>query len=200
MPDLSALHGPLDEGQTPLDPDEAAGLRLSWVTTRADLNDVEAANIVQGITWARRRIATGTAVIPSEEFLRALHARMFGQVWAWAGQFRSSERNIGVAPHQIAMQLRLLFDDVEAWQTYRSYPLDEQAARLHHRLTFIHPFANGNGRCSRVMADLFLQRHRAPVFSWGSAPHGVAVRNQYLAAIRQADTGDFTALLAFVRS
>lgn len=199
MPDAQGPYGTPDDGQTPLDPDEAAGLKLSWVATRGDLNDVEASNILQGIAWAQRRIAKERVVIASEPFLRELHARMFGQVWAWAGRFRATERNIGVAPHQIATQLRLLFDDVEAWQAYGSYPLDEQAVRLHHRLTFVHPFANGNGRCARVLTDLFLQRHGAAVFSWGPAPHGREVRKQYLAAIRQADAGDFAPLLQFVR-
>lgn len=113
---------------------------------------------------------------------------------------RQTERNIGIAPHQIAMQLRQLFDDVQAWQEFGVYPLDEQAVRIHHRLTFIHPFPNGNGRCSRVMADLFLERHAAAPFSWGPTPHGEPVRQQYLAALRQADAGDMHPLLVFVRS
>jgi Fic-DOC domain mobile mystery protein B len=151
--------------------------------------------------WGSRQIrAKKPMEVATEAFLRALHTRMFGDVWKWAGTFRQTERNIGVAPYQIAMQLRQLFDDAQAWRDFGFYSLDEQAARLHHKLTFIHPFPNGNGRCSRVMADLFLQLHGAEPFSWGPAPHGAPVRQQYLAAIRQADTGDMRQLLEFVRS
>ena len=190
----------IDDGQTPLDPDEARGLKLSWGATRGDLNDAEGTNILAAMRWAIREIRKKQVVVSSEEFLRRLHARMFGEVWEWAGQFRSTERNIGVAPHQIATQLRQLFDDVGAWQAFGTYPLDEQAARLHHQLTRIHPFPNGNGRCSRVMADMFLQSHGAQLFTWGPAPHDQQVRQRYLHALRQADTGDLGLLLGFVRS
>src|SRR5690606_520248 len=98
-----------------------------WVATRGDLNDAEAANIIEGIQWGRRQISRRNAVVASEDFLRTLHLRMFGQVWEWAGRFRVTEKNIGVAPHQIATQVRLLFDDVAVWHEYASYPLDEQA-------------------------------------------------------------------------
>lgn len=191
---------PLEEGQTPLDPDESRGLKPRWVATRQDLNDVEAGNILRGMRWARRQIRREETVVPSEAFLRSLHQRMFNDVWRWAGQFRNTERNIGVAPHQIATQLRQLFDNVSAWQEFGSYALDEQAARLHHQLTYIHPFPNGNGRCSRVMADMYLLQHGAAEFSWGPSPHDEAVRRAYLAAIRCADAGDIKPLLAFVRS
>ena len=190
----------VDDGQTPLDPDEAIGLKLSWVATRADLNDAEGTNILSAMRWAAREIRKTQVVVPGEDFLRQLHVRMFGEVWEWAGRFRSTERNIGVAPHQIATQLRQLFDDVGAWLEFGTYSLDEQAARLHHRLTWIHPFPNGNGRCSRLMADLFLQSKGAQPFTWGPAPHDRPVRQRYLGALRQADTGDFGALLGFVRS
>lgn len=198
--DLQGFDFQLDDGQTPLGRDEASGLKLSWVATRGDLNDAEGANIFTAMRWAAREIRKKHVVVPSEDFLRQLHARMFGEVWEWAGEFRLTERNIGVAPHQIAMQLRQLFDNVGAWQASGTYPLDEQAARLHHQLTYIHPFPNGNGRCSRVMADLFLQSHGAQPFTWGPAPHDQQVRQRYMDAVRQADTGDLGPLLGFVRN
>lgn len=200
MPDLQGFDFQLDDGQTPLDPDEARGLKLSWAATRGDLNDAEGANIFTAMRWASNEIRKKSVAVSSENFVRQLHARMFGEVWEWAGRFRATERNIGVAPHQISMQLRQLFNNVGAWQEFGTYPLDEQAARLHHQLTFIHPFPNGNGRCSRLMADLFLQSHGARPFTWGPAPHDRLVRQRYLEAVRQADTGDLEPLLLFVRS
>lgn len=200
MADPQGFDFQIDDGQTPLDPDEARGLKLTWVATRGDLNDAEGANIFTAMHWAAREIRKKTVVVASEDFLRQLHARMFGEVWAWAGQLRLTERNIGVAPHQIAMQLRQLFDNIGAWQEVGAYALDEQAARLHQRLTYIHPFPNGNGRCSRLMADLFLQSHGAQPFAWGPAPHDQQVRQRYLEAVRQADSGDLAPLLKFLRS
>lgn len=193
-----AAHEGLDDGQTPLDPDEAQGLIPRWVATRGDLDAVESANIDRSYRWAATAIRRGTPVA-SEAFLRGLHRAMFGQVWRWAGQYRSTERNIGVAPHQICMQVALLFDDSAAWRLHGTYPADEQAWRLHHRLTWIHPFPNGNGRCSRLMADHYLTQLGLRHFSWGSTLPLEDVRACYLQAIRAADRGHYAPLASFVR-
>lgn len=189
------------DGQTPLDPDEARGLKLSFVTTLGDLNVAEGNNIANGMIWAEGQIKGGTAVA-TEDFLSKLHTKLFGQVWDWAGSYRRTERNIGIDPLQIRVAVHHLFQDVGAWQEFNTYPLDEQAARLHHRLTWIHPFPNGNGRTSRAMADLFLASRGAQPFSWGAntglAPH--KIRTRYLEAVRAADTHDLAPLLTFVRS
>lgn len=189
---------PEDDGQTPLDPDEVHGLKLAFVATRADLNSAEATNIVAGMKWAEAQVRKGVEVA-SDAFLRKLHARLFGQVWSWAGKYRTTERNIGIDPAQIAMAVRQLFGEVGGWQEYGSYPLDEQAMRLHHRLTFIHPFPNGNGRTSRAMADLFLRAKGAPALTWGASLPPANARARYLAAVRAADEHDFAPLLEFVR-
>ncbi|MEL1265903.1 mobile mystery protein B [Pseudoxanthomonas putridarboris] len=190
----------LEDGQTPIDPDEAVGLLPKWVATRADLNEVETENINQAYRWADAVLRRGEDVA-SDGFLRGLHAAMFGQVWAWAGTYRNTERNIGVAPHQINMQLRQLFDDARAWREFGTYPLDEQACRLHHRLTVIHPFPNGNGRSSRLMADYYLIQNGAERFTWGerTIPPD-RVRGIYLQAIRAADEGNHGPLVEFVRA
>ena len=115
---------------------------------------------------------------------------------------RRTERNIGIDPTQIRVALHNLFRDVVAWSEFNTYSLDEQAARLHHLLTWIHPFPDGNGRTSRAMADLFLASRGATVFSWGAnsglPPH--EIRARYLAAVRAADAHDLGPLLAFVRA
>ena len=102
-----------DDGQTPLDPDEAEGLLPNWIATRSDLNVAEEENIQAGIVWGARVIRRQPVL--SQDFLRRLHEQMFGQVWAWAGQYRNSERNIGVPSHSISTELKNLMDDVLAW-------------------------------------------------------------------------------------
>jgi Fic-DOC domain mobile mystery protein B len=193
MPDMECV-----DGQTPLDPDEATGLIPLWVATRSDLNEAESANITESYRWARSAIRRGQHVA-SDAFLRGLHGAMFGSVWRWAGTYRNTERNIGVAPHQINMQLRQLFDDASAWRQFNTYPLDERAYRLHHRLTVIHPFPNGNGRAARLMADHYLVQHGSTPFTWGASMPADQVRDIYLAAIRTADAGRYNALAAFAR-
>ncbi|MGV6852589.1 MAG: mobile mystery protein B [bacterium] len=97
--------------------------------------------------------------ILSEGFVRDLHKRLFGQVLKWAGLFRITEKNIGVDPIQIAIQLRQLLDDARYWIEHETYPPKELAARFHHKFVLIHPFPNGNGRHARIMADAILTRH-----------------------------------------
>lgn len=186
-------------GATPLDPDEAAGLIPSHIANHAQLNEWEMVNIIEGERWAfgrRHRNLLGN------EFVCALHKRMFGNTWRWAGKFRTTEKNIGVDPLRIQSALHDLCEDVKTQLEFKSYPLDEIAARFSHRLVAIHPYANGNGRLSRTMADLLLAQHGATRFSWGAGnlvADGEA-RQRYLAALRAADAKDYGPLLAFVRS
>lgn len=186
-------------GATPLDPDEAAGLIPSHITTHAQLNEWEMLNILQGERWAFSRRHKNILEV---DFIRGLHKRMFGDTWRWAGLFRTTEKNIGVDPLHIPPALLNLCKDVKTQFEHKSYPLDEIAARFSHRLVAIHPFANGNGRLSRTSADLLLVQHGAERFSWG-ADNLVAegeVRKRYLDALRAADGCDYGPLLAFVRS
>jgi Fic-DOC domain mobile mystery protein B len=186
-------------GATPLDPDEAAGLIPQHITTQGELNEWEQTNILQGLRWAQRQ---KKREVLDEPFLRELHRRMFDETWQWAGSFRRSDKNIGVDWRQIPVQLRNLLDDVKAQIEYGSYPIDEIALRFHHRLVWIHPFANGNGRHARLATDLLIARLGGAPFSWGSQSLVEAgeQRKCYLAALRAADGREYQALLAFARS
>lgn len=188
------------EGATPLDPDEAHGLLLSHITTRAELDRWEQENITEAEVWAFRRTPRD---ILSDGYIKRLHKRMFGNVWRWAGEYRATGKNIGVPAWQIAMELRTLCADTAAWLEHGSYPPDEIAVRFHHRLTVIHPFPNGNGRHARLMTDIVLVHLlKQPRFTWGSGNLVDAgeCRQQYINALRAADRHDYGALLEFVRS
>jgi Fic-DOC domain mobile mystery protein B len=142
--------GDEDDAATPLTPDERAQLILTYITTRSQLNEAEQIGIADADRWAfrRRRDVLG------EDFLLALHKRMLGGVWKWAGTIRNTERNIGVAPYRIGVELRALLGDARYWIDQGAYEPDEIAVRFHHRLVAIHPFPNGNGRHARLSADL----------------------------------------------
>ena len=185
-------------GAAPLDPDETAGLIPTHIVNHGQLNEWEMTNILEGERWAFGRKHD---VLLDTAFVCRLHKRMFGDTWRWAGKFRTTEKNIGIDPAHIQPALRDLCEDVKAQVQYKSYPLDEIAARFSHRLVSIHPFANGNGRLSRTMADLLLVQNGATRFTW-SANQLVSeseVRQRYLAALRAADAMDYGPLLAFVR-
>ncbi|WP_316235300.1 MULTISPECIES: mobile mystery protein B [unclassified Bradyrhizobium] len=186
---------------TPLDPALRGDLLQTWITSRADLNEAEEENIVKGAAWGRRRRGKAADLL-TEDFVKTLHKQMFGEVWKWAGTYRQGELNIGIAPHLIAAEMPAMLDDVSYWVEHATYPPDEIAARLHHRLTQIHAFPNGNGRHARMMADLVIERLGGKAFSWGggSLADVGTLRNQYVAALRAADNHDIGPLLAFMRS
>lgn len=192
------LFDPGDDAATPLEPDERRQLIPTYITTRAQLNEAEQIGITAADEWAFKRKRD----VLNEKDLLALHKRMFGKVWKWAGAFRITERNIGVSPYLIATQLRMLLDDVRFWIDHATYAPDEIAVRFHHKLVWIHPFPNGNGRHARMAADLLAVSLGRPRFTWGSASlvEAADTRAQYVAALRAADAHDIAPLLAFARS
>jgi len=187
-----------DDAATPLTPDERRDLLATYVTTRAQLNELEQIGIANADVWAFRRRRD----VLDERFLLALHKRMLGKVWRWAGGFRATERNIGVEAYTIGPELRVMLDDVRYWIANATYEADEIAVRFHHRLVWIHPFPNGNGRHARMAADLLAVSLGRPRFTWGSASliEPEDTRARYVAALKAADGYDLTQLLAFARS
>ncbi len=188
-----------DDNSTPLTAEEKDGLKLKWITLRSELNEAEARNIAQAQVWL---MSNKNKEFCSDTFLRELHKKMFGDVWKWAGTYRTSERNIGVAPFQIPIKLMQLFDDVKFWIENKTYSNREIAVRLHHKLVQIHPFPNGNGRLSRLMADLVLEKLEGTKLYWGNTNlvNVSEIRNSYIAALRKADAGDYADLIEFTRS
>jgi Fic-DOC domain mobile mystery protein B len=187
------------DGATPLDPNEIEGLKFGHITTRGELDELEQANITQGLRWlARQRRGD----ILDDAFICQLHARLFGEVWEWAGTYRLREKNIGIDPVQIAVQLRYLLGDARYWAENGTYEPLEAAARFHHRMVKIHLFPNGNGRHARIAADVYLQQYfKHPPIAWASGfdlQAGNNRRTAYIAALRAADRGEFEPLLTFV--
>lgn len=187
------------EGATPLSPDEIHNLIPNHLTTQKELNEWEQFNIVKGESWA---FSTKRKNILSIDFAKKLHKQMFNETWSWAGVFRKSQTNIGVDSIYIPQELKAIFDDVEFWLSNNTYEMREIAIRLHHRLVFVHPFPNGNGRFSRLFADLLLQNNNEVSFSWGSCSlvEDSITRKQYIAALKEADIGDYRKLIEFVDS
>jgi len=193
-----------DEGQTPLDEDEKEDLKIPSVTTRGELDEVEQRNIEEAIRWTIERSKQFTATeILTEQFMRELHKKMLGDVWKWAGSFRNSNKNLGVDKYLIGTNLRVLLDDCKFWIEHKTFGEDEIAIRFKHRIVSIHCFANGNGRHSRLIADIIAEKiFKRDVFTWGTqnlVPQG-KYRTNYLTALRKADKGDYDELLQFARA
>lgn len=188
-------------GQTPLDEDEKEGLKIATISTREELNEFEQQNIETAIAWlAGKNISLDYFL--TEEFIKDLHFRMFNEVWLWAGTFRLSDKTIGIDWRQIGVEIKKLLDNCKYWIANKTFFEEEIVVRLKHRLVQIHPFPNGNGRYSRLMADIMMEKiFNKPIFSWG----GVSISSinngspQYLKALRQADEGYFEPLIKFAK-
>jgi Fic-DOC domain mobile mystery protein B len=187
-----------DEANTPLQAEEREQLIPSYITLRRELNEAEQINIADASKW----LASRKRNVLDEKFLRNLHTRMFGKVWKWAGDYRKTPRNIGVAAWRIPLDVAQAIDDAKFWVSNETYLPDEIAVRFSHRLVAIHPFPNGNGRFSRMVGDVFAGQLGQRRFSWGSANlvDPDETRQAYVAALRAADDHDFDALIAFARS
>lgn len=191
-----------DPGQTAISEDEIEGLRTKSITTQDELNEAERLNIEQAIDWTLRRRFSAADVF-TEKFITELHRRMYADVWKWAGSFRKSDKNIGVDWFTIPTQLRALLDDAIFWHDNETFSFDERAIRFKHRIVSIHCFPNGNGRHSRLIADVIASHvYKLPVFTWsaGYLQQKGHDRKQYLATLRQADAGDIKNLIQFARS
>ncbi len=193
-------------GSTPLDHDESKDLIPAHITVQEELNAWEFNNILIAQIWALKKKKN----IVSLEFIQKLHEKMFDKTWKWAGQFRKSEKNIGIHWAQVPIKLTELCDNVQYQLDHDVYSKDEIAIRFHHALVAIHAFPNGNGRHARLMADLLIRQQGGKRFSWGLQQslqistgdlyQATPVRKQYIEALQLADRGDFSRLLAFARS
>ena len=190
------------EGQTPIEEDEKEGLLIKTISARGELDEFEQQNIEDAVEWTLTRKFKLENIL-QESFILDVHKQMFGSVWKWAGSYRTSNKNLGVDKYQIPFELRNLLDDCEYWIEHNTYESDELAIRFKHRLVSIYPFTNGNGRHSRLCADVLINHGMGgSIFTWGRAnitKKGEA-RKKYLYALQQADHGNYIPLIEFSRS
>ncbi len=189
------------DGNTPLSPDEQLNL-IPDLTSKEELNEWERQNILEAYGWALDKRNLNRLDPLSESYVRQLHLRMFDQTWKWAGVYRTTEKNIGIPYYQLRDALGALIGDTRYWLEHQTFEPDEIAVRFHHRMVWIHPFANGNGRHARLMADVRVQKQGRPLFTWGSADitRAGGFRRSYIGALRAADKNDIQSLLSFARS
>jgi Fic-DOC domain mobile mystery protein B len=193
------LHEPA--GTTPLTPDELLGLKAKHITTRGELNELESENIIEGLTWLERRPKFFDLL--ADDAAREIHKHLFGQVWEWGGVYRLTEKNIGVAVWNVSSEVRTCLDDARFWKENGTYEVLEAIARFHHKLVWVHPFANGNGRWARIMADAYLATIDPEIIlDWsggGTLTANSDHRTRYIASLRAADAFEFGPLVDLIK-
>ncbi len=181
------------QDETNFDP---SGLKDKGIRTREQASAAEARNIAKVVLkYLVVRPTSRSARFNYEWFIK-LHEEMFCDVWERAGAIRKKDINLGVKFFTIREHLHNLVEDFAAWQQSKT-PLLTQAAMLHHKAVLIHPFPNGNGRWSRMLANIWLKQNRHPLILWPETDIiGAAstIRAEYIATIRQADGGNYEPL------
>ena len=190
------------QGATPLSPDDLLGLKLPHVQTRAQLNEIEAANILQGQNWVSSLKVLTLDDIFSRDFVIALHKNLFGDIWQWAGTFRLRELNSGVEPKNIPIDLHNFLEDAKCWLEFKHFSDIELSARIQHKLVQIHPFVNGNGRHARIFTDIvrvFLLNKKPLRWAKAKLEDMTTERAAYIAGLRKADGGDFSEMVDYLK-
>ncbi|MDO9512895.1 MAG: mobile mystery protein B [Bacteroidales bacterium] len=190
------------DGQTPIDENEKEGLKIKSITTQGELDEFEQFNIEKAVEWTIHTNFKPERIL-TEEFIKDLHKKMFGDVWKWAGQFRRSDKNMGVSWMQIEIELKKLLDDTKYWIEKNTFSPEENAIRFKHRIVAIHCFPNGNGRHSRLIADIIMESiFGQEIFSWHQSNMVKAgdIRKKYITALRKADNGEIKPLIEFAKN
>lgn len=190
------------DGQTPLDEDEKEGLKIKSITTQGELDEFEQLNIEKAVEWTIHTKLKPEKIL-TEKFIKDLHKRMYSDVWKWAGEFRRTEKNIGIPWTQIGIELKILLDDSKYWIESKTFPPEEIAIRFKHRIVSIHCFPNGNGRHSRLMADIIMESiFDKEIFSWhqSNMVRANETRKKYISSLREADNGNFKELIEFAKN
>jgi Fic-DOC domain mobile mystery protein B len=199
------LNHQYSDGNTPIPQAEAEQL-IPKISTMKELNEYEALNILEAQMWAFSTRTMNSTNPLDESYVRTLHAKMFDQVWKWAGTYRKHELNIGCDPREITQRIPQLLGNTKYWLDKKTFPIDECLIRFHHQLVSkIHPFPNGNGRHARMITDVLAVKFARPEFTWGAGANLVAettARAAYLAGLRDLDANadDVKPLLEFSRS
>ena len=186
------------EGETPLD--DISGLQIKSVTTRSELDVVEAENILDAFLKYTLSPEQVKNIAFDTKFLQQLHQDMFGDVWSWAGEFRTTQTSIGIEAVNIRQALYQLMDDLKFWETAWDYK--DTATRLHYSLVKIHPFLNGNGRCARLFTDLWLLSIGKEMLEWGdeNLDNVNGSRKEYISSLQEVDSGSYERLKKFMFS
>jgi Fic-DOC domain mobile mystery protein B len=157
------------------------------------LGEVYSAEMI-GITKAVKELGGKPLELNTSELFE-FHKKALSEIWQWAGKARLYQTNIGVESSQINIKLKDLFDDVHFWITNKTYPVREIGIRMHHRIIFIHPFVDVNGRIGRLYTDIFLKQNGEESLS-AKLNQGEDVRKKYIEVMnRTYETKDFSELI-----
>jgi len=119
-----------------------------------------------------------------------MHRLWLGEIYEWAGQYRSINISKGDFSFAMAAQIPKLMDQFEMDQLAKCTPCNysdrneivKALAEVHAELVLIHPFREGNGRCSRILASIMALQAGLPVLDFSLI--GGQKKEDYFAAVQ----------------
>lgn len=179
---------------------DVSGLKLpnDKLYTLTEIYEKEAQNIANATIKYLSAPPSKKEAPFSYSWMMDLHNEMFGDVWDWAGKLRKIELSIGIKAYLVPMELKKLCDDIAYWDKNKTFDIFETATRIHHRAVQIHPFANGNGRWSRMLANIYLRQNGKMPVRWQEdlLAKENPKRSEYIEALKKADNSEYKDLIA----
>lgn len=163
-----------------------------------DLGDILVAQNHSGAIDLIKKIAFDKLYKVTESDIKKIHGVVMKGVIASAGQYRNHDLEVkgaGFTPppfYDIQKHMKELLNTINS-NPDELRPI-ELAAQIHYDFAWIHPFADGNGRMSRLLLNLILVRNGYPFVVIKSVD-----KPQYLRALREMDiSGNFNPFLIYV--
>lgn len=159
---------------------------------------LEAKNHYDALEYLTDLVAHDKKHTVSEVLIRHLHQMVIQDIdKEWAGRYRDRNVIIGGAKHTPpeAVEIPGHMHDLITWlrsNKNKLHPI-ELAAILHHKLVYIHPFFDGNGRTARLTMNVLLMQDGYPLV--------IVLKNdrkKYYRVLSKADEGEYIPLIRFI--
>lgn len=159
---------------------------------------LEAKNHHEALEFIFEQVEQGSQHTISEHLIRELQSLVIGNIdTSIAGTYRNVEVAITASDHQppLATEIPSKMADLIKWFSINQSKLNaiELAARLHHTIVNIHPFADGNGRTARLLMNIILLQAGYPLV--------IILKNdrkKYYETLSQSDHGNLAPFVTFI--
>ena len=179
-------------------PFDGSGLKIKSIKTRRQLNEAEFESILR-VTKKYLMSKPSQKLAPfTFGWLLELHQEILGSIWSWAGEIRTTQKNIGVSANIVTAELGVIAIESEKRHSETGDLVIATAAEFHHRAVWVHPFEDGNGRWARLLANIWLMQHDQPVIIWPASDlrdTESPIRGEYIAAMKHADLRNYGPLI-----
>jgi len=154
---------------------------------------IEARNDAEAFDFMLQLVQKKTPL--SQEIIQQIHDIVTKGLLKDSGKYRTENVRItgsSITPPSYQKIISLMDDYIRSIKNLPLHPL-KKAAFIHHRLVWIHPFFDGNGRVSRLITNLFFMQEGYPPIILKQEQ-----RKNYYHVLHQGDEGNLSPLAMFL--